>query len=112
MNELKTKRPQLLISQLLLEDEDLRDIVEEFVDGLETRLAEIRQAYDQMDWDAMSRLAHQLKGAGGSYGYPDISQVAASMEQGFRVQDASNFDDWFNDLTELTTAARQGLQSA
>ncbi len=99
-----------LISQLLLEDEDLRDIVEEFVENLSTRLDELRQAYDKLDWEMLRMYAHRLKGAAGSYGYPDISQLGATMEQCFRSHDATKFDSWIQQLSDLTDAARQGLQ--
>ncbi len=86
--------PQTLVSQLLLEDADLRDIVEEFVNELGGRIDEINSAYAAFDWDALQTFAHRLKGAGGSYGYPDISALAATMEQHFRAQDPGAFDDW------------------
>ena len=107
MSNTSTKQPQTLISQLLIEDEDLRDIVEEFVGALDSRLTELREAYDKLDWELLRTLAHRLKGAGGSYGYPDISQLCALMEQRFRVQDASKFDEWMAALSVLVTARPQ-----
>lgn len=102
-------QPDKLISQLLLEDADLRDIVEEFVGELDERINAIRRAHAQLDWRAMQTLSHQLKGAGGSYGYPDISQHAAMMEQRFRAEDVSQFDQWVSELEQLARAARTGL---
>jgi HPt (histidine-containing phosphotransfer) domain-containing protein len=103
--------PQTLVSQLLLEDADLRDIVEEFVNELGGRIDEINSAYAAFDWDALQTFAHRLKGAGGSYGYPDISALAATMEQHFRAQDASAFDDWIKQLQQLANAAQNGLDT-
>ena len=100
-----------LISQLLLEDEDLRDIVEEFVGALENRLAELETAHAKQDWDQMVMLAHRLKGAAGSYGYPDMSQVCATMEDQFRDQQAENFETWMKQLHGMTIAAQEGLTS-
>ncbi|MBN2447044.1 MAG: Hpt domain-containing protein [Phycisphaerae bacterium] len=105
-----THRATTLISQLLLEDADLRDIVEEFVDGLTVRISELKRAHRDLDFSALTTLAHQLKGAGGSYGYPDISQQAAMMEERFRSQDASQFTNWIGDLEDLAAGARCGLQ--
>lgn len=98
-----------LISQLLLEDADLRDVVEEFVDTLPQRVTELQQAYDQLDLNMLATLAHRLKGAGGSYGYPDISQLAAQMERGFRNGDSGNFREQIDELTSMIEAARTGL---
>ena len=103
--------PQRLVSGLLLEDPDLRDIVEQFVDGLADRIAELRRAYERLDWEQLTSLAHQLKGAGGSYGYPDLSELGAAMEQHFRAGSPGSFTYWLAELEQLTNAARAGLQS-
>ena len=99
-----------LISQLLLEDADLRDIVEQFVDGLSGRINELKAAYERLDWDALRTLAHRLKGAGGSYGYPELSRIGAHMEENFKAQCAGDFALWIKELEELTAACRSGLQ--
>jgi HPt (histidine-containing phosphotransfer) domain-containing protein len=98
-----------LVSQLLLEDADLRDIVEEFVAGLTVRMDELRAAHQRMDWDELAMLAHRLKGAAGSYGYPDISQLCAEMELAFRAHQADSFATWLTELDDLLRAAREGL---
>lgn len=98
-----------LVSQLLLEDADLRDIVQEFVNGLPARIAELREAYQELDWQRLALLAHRLKGAAGSYGYPDISRLCASMERSFSAHQADHFQDWIKQLTDLAAAAHAGL---
>ncbi len=103
-------RAERLISQLLLEDADLRDVVEEFVAGLETRICELQEAHQKLDFEALTTLAHRLKGAAGSYGYPDISQHCAEMEQRFRSHEADGFNNLLNELMLLSAAARAGLQ--
>lgn len=98
-----------LVSQLLTEDPGLRDIVQEFVDGLAVRLDELRLAHEKLDWESLTILAHRLKGAAGSYGYPQISTLCAKMEHDFSAHQDAKFTDWIADLGRLTTAARAGL---
>jgi HPt (histidine-containing phosphotransfer) domain-containing protein len=98
-----------LISQLLREDPDLRDIVAEFVAGLATRIDDLRRAHEQMDWELLTTLAHRLKGAAGSYGYPDISKLCAEMESKLCAHEADGFTDWVAQLASLTNAAQAGL---
>ncbi|TWT45620.1 Hpt domain protein [Phycisphaerae bacterium RAS1] len=100
---------RVLVSQLLAEDADMRDIVEEFVAGLDARVAELRAAYDRLDWDNLAMFAHRLKGAGGSYGYPDIGRIGAALEADFRVRRGDNFGAAIAELDELVRAARAGL---
>ena len=33
------------------------------------------------DWSSLERLAHQIKSAAGSYGFPEVTPVAAHLEQ-------------------------------
>jgi histidine phosphotransfer protein HptB len=102
-------RAAKLVSQLLLEDGDLRDIVEDFVAGMDTRLRELQEAHERLDWEQLTTFAHRLKGAAGSYGYPDISRLCAEMEQRFRSHEAEDFRRWMAELGGLTAAAREGL---
>jgi HPt (histidine-containing phosphotransfer) domain-containing protein len=45
------------------------------------RSAAILRASQASDMGTLKRLAHQLKGAGGSYGFPGITEAAAAVEQ-------------------------------
>lgn len=104
--------PRKLVSAVLADEPDIYDLVEEFVDGLTSRIDEFQQAYQQLDWDRLTVLAHQLKGAGGSYGYPDLSALAAAMESCFRNHSAEQFSAWMEQLVCLSAAARAGLQDS
>lgn len=100
-----------LISQLLVEDPDMRDLVEEFVDGLAIRIVELRTAFEQRDWAQLTTLAHRLKGAGGSYGYPNLGQVASDMETAAQLHVSDRFSDWISQLQQMAQAAKAGLSS-
>ena len=104
-----TDVPAKLVSQLIKESPDLGDIVAEFVQGLAPQVAQLKQSFEKLDWQMLAVLAHRLKGAGGSYGYPDISRLGAEMEQGFRNQHAEDFRAWITRLSELVAAAEAGL---
>jgi HPt (histidine-containing phosphotransfer) domain-containing protein len=100
-----------IVSELLLDDPEMYDLVEEFVNSLADRATELRQAYEQLDWDYLTTLAHQLKGAGGSYGYAELSELCATMETAFRTHSADEFAAWITQLERLIAAANAGLQS-
>ena len=69
----------LLISELA-GDPDLGEIVQAFVESAPARLRAIETAAAQGDHALLARLAHQLKGTGASYGYPQLTQVARALE--------------------------------
>jgi len=89
----------------------MANLVEQFVGTLPERIAELRSACDRLDWEQLTLLAHRLKGAGGSYGYPDISRLAKIMEDSFRLHSADGFATWIGQLEQLSAAARAGLQT-
>lgn len=64
----------------LASDADLLPLVEEFVTALETRMASLEAAFEADNLAELARLAHQLKGAGGGYGFDVISTAAAALE--------------------------------
>ncbi|MEI7836735.1 MAG: response regulator, partial [Planctomycetota bacterium] len=68
------------IRSSLEDDPDLAGILAEFVGKLSARVADMRQALTNGDWDSLRRSAHQLKGAGGGYGYSQLTEEARELE--------------------------------
>jgi HPt (histidine-containing phosphotransfer) domain-containing protein len=90
-------------------DPDLTELVEIFVRDLPERLAEIQRFAAFEDWPAVRRLAHQLKGAGGSYGFPHLSLAATELESAVKRSDNVEFIFAAMDvLAAACSAARSG----
>ena len=68
-------------SELVREDVAFAAIVTEFLDGLNARLKTMQNAIGSCDFDALRVAAHQLKGSGGGYGYPALTEQATMLEQ-------------------------------
>jgi signal transduction histidine kinase/DNA-binding response OmpR family regulator len=62
------------------DDADMAEIVRQFVRGLPERSSAILRASRASDVETLTRLAHQLKGAAGGYGFPRITEAAAEVE--------------------------------
>lgn len=67
-------------SLLPTEDSELRAIVEEFFSILEAKLHEMETAWYDADCDELARLAHWLKGAGGTVGFGCFTSPASKLE--------------------------------
>ena len=48
----------------------------------------MRQSLAGGQLEELRRLAHQLKGAGGSYGYPSLTEACKALENGAKIEDA------------------------
>jgi HPt (histidine-containing phosphotransfer) domain-containing protein len=72
------------IRSIYADDPDMRDLVMEFVSEVPGRVRCLEEMLESADLTALQRLAHQLKGAGGGYGFPQITEAAAALELGLR----------------------------
>jgi signal transduction histidine kinase/DNA-binding response OmpR family regulator len=91
-----------LLSTLPTEDPEFREIVEEFVARLKEQLHAIRQACAAGDFATLAQLAHWLKGAGGTAGFPAFTQPAARLQELAKQQQADRVDAVLSELCELT----------
>ncbi len=70
-----------LISELDLTDPELRDIVEDFIGRLNRDLDRLEAAWNDRDWTALDRHAHQLKGTAAMTGFSTLSEAAGCLEE-------------------------------
>ena len=96
-------------SELMKEDPSYADIVVQFVEGLSSRLATMEEALSASDFSALRVAAHQLKGSGGGYGYPVLTERAAKLEQHAK---ASLVDQCGEELEELKQLCARVVVSA
>lgn len=62
-------------------DEDFRELLEEFAVAIPDRIQTVESLLAAADWNELSRVAHQLKGAGGGFGFPELTERARVLEQ-------------------------------
>lgn len=65
-------------------DPTLLPLIRDYVAELPSRIAELRQALEAGMLDRVSSLAHQLRGIGGSYGYPALTESGGLIEDAIR----------------------------
>jgi len=96
-----------IISQFA-DDPDLRDVIDEFVSGLDEHVLSIRHGLNHGDHVLVRRLAHQLKGAGGSYGYQALTEAAKRLEDAASVEDIEDAALALGELAAVCKAAQRG----
>ena len=65
-------------------DPDMQEAIQEFVATLPSRIAAIDRLQGEQNVLELKRLIHQLKGAGGGYGFDHITQLAADVEHALK----------------------------
>ncbi|MCU0688518.1 MAG: Hpt domain-containing protein [Phycisphaerales bacterium] len=61
-------------------DPDMRDIVEMYVTEMPERISQLTNLWTSQQLDELRRVAHQLKGASGGYGFPTVGKAAGKVE--------------------------------
>src|SRR5512141_1445619 len=70
-------------------DPQIAALVPRFLANRAADVDKIRAALACADFEAIRVAAHGMKGAGGGYGFPEISRLGAAMEEGARQRDAA-----------------------
>lgn len=65
-------------------DPDMIDLVQLFASEMPTRVALVRSCWEDKRLDDLKRVAHQLKGAGGGYGFSSVGDAAGRLEAGVK----------------------------
>jgi HPt (histidine-containing phosphotransfer) domain-containing protein len=88
-------------SELVRDDDSFAELVQEFVDGLSTRMREIERALTARDFAELRDLAHQLKGTAGGYGYPTLTRQAADLESTAMDEELAAITASLGDLQDM-----------
>ena len=87
------------------DDADMREVIEEFVARLPIQVAGIRRMLDEKNLEELRRAVHQMKGAGGGYGFAQITTYAARAEQ--VVKDGGSLEKIAGQVEELVQLVRR-----
>jgi signal transduction histidine kinase/CheY-like chemotaxis protein/HPt (histidine-containing phosphotransfer) domain-containing protein len=71
------------------DEEDMKELVTSFVAGLSMQVERLRAAQASADFDGLQRIAHQLKGAAGGYGFMQITDAASALEHAVRGREST-----------------------
>jgi len=88
-------------SSLPVQDLEFREIVEEFLERLQERLDDMDDAWTGNDLKKLARLAHWLKGAGGTAGLRELTEQAGELERLVVEGKVDRVEDALHHLREL-----------
>ncbi len=63
------------------DDPDFRELLVEFAAAMPERRDGLIGAFRTGEYDLLRTRAHQLKGAGGGFGFPRLTEMAAALEK-------------------------------
>jgi PAS domain S-box-containing protein len=90
------------------DDPEMAMILGEFIGRLNGQVAAMQQAYADDHYENLQRLAHRLKGAGGSYGYPLLTEASKRLEDACKARDSDAAKAAIDDIAAMCLAIRRG----
>jgi PAS domain S-box-containing protein len=99
-----------IASALLEETPSFIDLVSLFVGRLPEIIQQLKDKLTTLDWAGLKRATHDLKGMGGSYGYQQVTEVAAKLEFEVVKMDHAATTARLNELHELAARIERGLR--
>jgi len=102
--------PQAPLLSDYADDPEMLELVEMFVGEMPDRITSIEQAVRESDLSTLTKLAHQLKGAAGGYGFNSITEAAAGVEQMAKAE--KELQEIEGSISELLTLCRRASSQA
>lgn len=90
--------------------DDLKEILEVFLQTGPNELAEMQQAFSQQDDGALRLHAHTLKGSAANVGATTLSLQAKTVEEAAKANDLSSVAEQLQAIEETLSAVLQALQ--
>jgi len=80
-------------------DSNIEDLIPGF---LENRLEDVKSIYDALekeDYETIRILGHSMKGAGGGYGFDEITDIGRSIEESAEGKNQEEVKKWVINLS-------------
>ena len=81
------------------DDPDYSELLNFFVEALPERFASLLELQERGEIESLRELAHQLKGAGGGYGFPGLTEAARELESACKESNEDLINERLDQLT-------------
>ncbi len=100
------------VTDKLLQNPALRLLTRKFCDGIAPTLDALRELAVKLAWGELAMAAHRLAGAGGAYGFDEITRDAKALERAARAGARDEVEAALRVLAQTCAAARQRVEAA
>lgn len=99
-----------LSSTLLREEPEMLDLFVSFVERLPGTARDIRNAFEQRDFQLLKRRIHTLKGSAGNFGYPDLFRLCQIFEFELAKENEQGIAGLMDSLDVLVARIQEGMR--
>lgn len=90
-----------IYSDILSESPFLKPAVGRFIERLRNSLEEMAEALRKGRLEEVGTIAHRIKGAGGTHGFPVVSETALRLERSAREGNLRESEEFLRELHSL-----------
>jgi HPt (histidine-containing phosphotransfer) domain-containing protein len=111
--ETDTKAPNMdpIISTILKDEPEYADLVEVFVKRLPPTVSKAQQLFNEKNWPQFQKEIHDLKGMGGSYGFPMVTELAGNIGIQLRNDNTVAVQGLLQELEVISVRIVRGMTS-
>jgi HPt (histidine-containing phosphotransfer) domain-containing protein len=80
-------------------DSDIEDLIPGFLENRQQDVKSIYDALDKEDYETIRILGHSMKGAGGGYGFDEITDIGRSIEGSAEGKNQEEVKKWVINLS-------------
>ncbi len=92
MEHAQPKEVAAQVEELVHIDASFEPLVPKFLTNRKKEVVTMQEALAAQDFKTVRTVAHGMKGAGGSYGFDRITEIAAVVEQAAKTCDSSTIE--------------------
>lgn len=86
--------------EIVYVDPDFMDLIPFFLESRHNDIVNIRECIKRADLKEAERLGHGMKGAGGGYGFQEISRIGKSIEEAAKAGNTAEIEQALGMLDE------------
>lgn len=87
-------------------EKDLEDLIPRYLASVKQYVLDMQKLLAASDLPQVARIAHNLKGSGGGYGFMPITEMGAAIETAAKGGDASGIPDLLARLQDYAANVR------
>jgi len=80
-------------------DSDIKDLIPGFLENRQEDVKSIYDALEKEDYETIRILGHSMKGAGGGYGFDEITNIGRSIEESAEGKNQEEIKKWVINLS-------------
>lgn len=80
-------------------DSDIEDLIPGFLENRQEDVKSIYDALEKEDYETIRILGHSMKGAGGGYGFDEITDIGRSIEESAEGKNQEEVKKWVINLS-------------